>query len=86
MLSVSRPLEADDAQNYTENFIQAILCASYGALFSRRLTRTPSDGMPEPGAKGSTLVVGGDGRFYSPEVIQLIVKVRPQRRCFAASW
>lgn len=27
------------------------------------------------GAKGSTLVVGGDGRFYSPEVIQTIIKL-----------
>jgi len=27
------------------------------------------------GASGTTLVVGGDGRFYSPEVIQIIVKM-----------
>lgn len=27
------------------------------------------------GPAGTTLVVGGDGRFYSPEVIQLIVKI-----------
>jgi phosphoglucomutase len=27
------------------------------------------------GPQGTTLVVGGDGRFYSPEVIQLIVKI-----------
>ncbi|GAA5913870.1 phosphoglucomutase [Sporobolomyces salmoneus] len=27
------------------------------------------------GAQGSTLVVGGDGRFYSPEVIQTIIKL-----------
>ncbi|CEQ40094.1 SPOSA6832_01661, partial [Sporobolomyces salmonicolor] len=27
------------------------------------------------GAAGSTLVVGGDGRFYSPEVIQKIIKL-----------
>ncbi|KNE96957.1 phosphoglucomutase [Puccinia striiformis f. sp. tritici PST-78] len=33
------------------------------------------DGMPEPGAKGSTLVVGGDGRYYSPECIQKIIKL-----------
>jgi len=29
------------------------------------------DGMPSPGAKGSTLVVGGDGRYYSEEVCPL---------------
>lgn len=47
-----------EQQNYTENFVQAIL-----------------DGMPSPGAKGSTLVVGGDGRYYSPECIQKIIKL-----------
>lgn len=46
-----------EQQNYTENFIQAVL-----------------EGIPT-GAKDSTLVVGGDGRYYSPECIQKIVKV-----------
>ena len=45
-------------ENYTENFIQAIL-----------------EGIPAPGAVGATLVVGGDGRYYSPECIQKIVKI-----------
>lgn len=45
-------------ENYTENFIQAIL-----------------EGIPAPGAAGATLVVGGDGRYYSPECIQKIVKI-----------
>lgn len=45
-------------ENYTENFVQAIL-----------------SGIPQPGAKGSTLVVGGDGRYYSPECIQKIIKL-----------
>ncbi|CAO3622518.1 unnamed protein product [Cunninghamella echinulata] len=46
--------------HYTENFIQAIL-----------------DSIPESegGAKGATLVVGGDGRYYSTEVLQIIVKM-----------
>lgn len=30
--------------------------------------------IPE-GVKGSTLVVAGDGRYYNPEVIQLIAKI-----------
>lgn len=30
--------------------------------------------IPE-GAEGATLVIGGDGRFYNPEVIQLIAKI-----------
>lgn len=46
-------------KNYTENFIQAMLEAIPQA-----------DG----GAKGATLVVGGDGRYYSDEVLQVIVK------------
>ncbi|CAG8513625.1 4051_t:CDS:2 [Diversispora eburnea] len=45
-------------ENYTHNFIQAIL-----------------DSMPAPGAKGSTLVVGGDGRYYSKEAIEIIIRV-----------
>ncbi|CAH7687442.1 hypothetical protein PPACK8108_LOCUS22220 [Phakopsora pachyrhizi] len=45
-------------QNYTENFIQAIL-----------------DAIPSPGSKASTLVVGGDGRYYSPECIQKIIRL-----------
>lgn len=31
--------------------------------------------MPPPGAKGSTLVVGGDGRNYVPEAIQKIIQI-----------
>lgn len=30
--------------------------------------------IPE-GAENSTLVIGGDGRFYNPEVVQLIAKI-----------
>lgn len=46
-------------KNYTENFIQSILEAI-----------PESDG----GAKGATLVIGGDGRYYLDEVLQVIVK------------
>ncbi|KAI8980302.1 hypothetical protein BDB01DRAFT_851904 [Pilobolus umbonatus] len=44
--------------HYTENFIQAML-----------------ESIPESdgGAKGATLVVGGDGRYYSKEVLQAII-------------
>ncbi|KAK4049862.1 Phosphoglucomutase-2 [Microbotryomycetes sp. JL201] len=31
--------------------------------------------IPDPGAQGATLVVGGDGRYYSPECIQKIIKI-----------
>lgn len=46
-------------ENYTENFVQATLQA-----------------IPEPGgAKGATLVIGGDGRYYIPEALQIIAKL-----------
>lgn len=43
--------------NYTENFVQAILSA------------IPS------GAAGAHLVVGGDGRYFCKEAVQIIVKI-----------
>lgn len=44
-------------ENYTENFIQAVLYA-----------------IPQ-GAKGATLVVGGDGRYYNDVFINLIAQI-----------
>ncbi|KAI8333649.1 hypothetical protein BC941DRAFT_357546 [Chlamydoabsidia padenii] len=46
--------------HYTENFIQAIL---------------ESIPQSEGGAKGATIVVGGDGRYYLDEVLQIIFKL-----------
>ncbi|KAL6947214.1 hypothetical protein ACO0QE_002093 [Hanseniaspora vineae] len=47
-------------ENYTENFIQSILNA-----------------IPEQdgGCVNATLVIGGDGRYYNPEIIQLIFQI-----------
>ncbi|KAH9457969.1 hypothetical protein H4Q26_007331 [Puccinia striiformis f. sp. tritici PST-130] len=45
------------------------------ANYTENFIQAILDGMPEPGAKGSTLVVGGDGRYYSPECIQKIIKL-----------
>lgn len=44
-------------ENYTENFIQAVLYA-----------------IPQ-GAKGATLVVGGDGRYYNDVFINIIAQI-----------
>lgn len=44
-------------QNYTENFVQAILDAKKSELV------------------GSTLVVGGDGRYYCQDAAKLIIKI-----------
>lgn len=45
------------SENYTENFIQAIMLS-----------------IPE-GSKNSTLVVGGDGRYYNDHFINIIAKI-----------
>jgi phosphoglucomutase len=31
--------------------------------------------MPHPGPRGATLIVGGDGRYYSKEAIQIIIRL-----------
>jgi phosphoglucomutase len=31
--------------------------------------------MPDPGVEGSTIVIGGDGRYYNKEVMQIIAKM-----------
>jgi len=49
-----------EKENYTANFIQSILDA------------LPTGG---DGRKGKVLVVGGDGRFYGPEAVQLIIRI-----------
>ncbi|MCV2423866.1 alpha-D-glucose phosphate-specific phosphoglucomutase, partial [Paucibacter sp. DJ4R-1] len=33
------------------------------------------DAMPAPGVSGSTLVIGGDGRYYSKPTVQSILKI-----------
>jgi phosphoglucomutase len=49
-----------EKENYTANFIQAIIDA------------LPTGG---EGRKGKVLIVGGDGRFYGPEAVQLITRI-----------
>ncbi|OAV90814.1 phosphoglucomutase [Puccinia triticina 1-1 BBBD Race 1] len=45
------------------------------ANYTENFIQAILDGMPAPGVKDSTLVVGGDGRYYSPECIQKIIKL-----------
>ncbi|ODQ63926.1 phosphoglucomutase [Nadsonia fulvescens var. elongata DSM 6958] len=42
--------------------------------YSENFIQAIFDAIPE-GSKGSTLVIGGDGRYYNKEVVQLIVKI-----------
>ena len=50
-------------ENYIGNFVQSTFNA---------LKETP-DGAQM--VKGGTLVVSGDGRFYNPEAIQIIIRI-----------
>jgi phosphoglucomutase len=40
-----------------------------------RLIQAILEAIPSPGARGATLVIGGDGRFYNKEVMQIIAKM-----------
>ena len=57
-------------KNYTENFVQVryLYCGLY-------LSKAILEAIPSPGAKGATLVIGGDGRYYNTEVMQIIAKM-----------
>jgi phosphoglucomutase len=39
------------------------------------LSKAILEAIPSPGAKGATLVIGGDGRYYNKEVMQIIAKM-----------
>ncbi|CAG8457211.1 14144_t:CDS:2 [Funneliformis caledonium] len=43
--------------------------------YTQNFIQATLDAMPSPGAKESTLVVGGDGRYFSTEAIQIIIRV-----------
>lgn len=48
-----------EKENYTENFIQAIIAAIPGG----------------DDRKGKALIVGGDGRFYGRQAVDIIIKI-----------
>lgn len=41
--------------------------------YTHNFIQATLEAMPSPGARGSTLVVGGDGRYYGKEAIQIII-------------
>jgi phosphoglucomutase len=51
--------------HYVANFVQSIFDVMSGTL----------DGAQGEGIQGQTVVVGGDGRFYNTEAIQIIVRM-----------
>ena len=55
-------------KNYTENFVQV-------PAHEDELIKAILEAIPSPGAKGATLVIGGDGRYYNKEVMQIIAKM-----------
>jgi phosphoglucomutase len=50
--------------HYLENFVQAIFDSI-----------SAPQACPEPGRKGATLVLGGDGRYFNLEAIQIILRM-----------
>ncbi|KAJ9060514.1 Phosphoglucomutase-2 [Entomophthora muscae] len=43
--------------------------------YTENFIQATLDAMPSPGANGSTLVVGGDGRYYGKEACQKIIRL-----------
>jgi len=53
----------------------ALVGAVFGSPLHERPPRQIFNVLPADEVKGSTIVVSGDGRFYTPEAIQIIVKI-----------
>src|SRR3954453_20944426 len=60
-----KKVTVDSQPHYVANFIQSIF-----DVMSDSQGATQGDGI-----QGQTVVVGGDGRFYNPEAIQIIVRM-----------
>jgi len=52
--------------------LQNVLSSHYGQHYTENFVQSIFDSIA---AKDSTIVVGGDGRYYSPEVVQVILKI-----------
>jgi phosphoglucomutase len=48
--------------------------------YTQNFIQSILDAMPSQGANGATLVVGGDGRYFSTEAIQLIIRIAAGNR------
>lgn len=48
--------------------------------YTQNFIQATLDAMSSPSANGATLVVGGDGRYFSPEAIQLIIRIAAGNR------
>jgi phosphoglucomutase len=44
-------------------------------LYLHNFVQATFDSLPAEGVRGSTIVVSGDGRYYTPEAIQIITKI-----------
>ena len=51
------------------------LCSGLTSGGSGNWWKAILEAIPAPGAKGATLVIGGDGRYYNKEVMQIIAKM-----------
>jgi len=75
-LGLSKPRIEKESQGVYAKELHRELCSG---TFKGRQTEIDGkailEAIPEPGAKGATLVIGGDGRFYNKEVMQIIAKM-----------
>ena len=70
LLGLRKRVKVFMQKNYTENFVQV-----YSTFGRATLLQAILEAIPSPGAKGATLVIGGDGRYYNREVMQIIAKM-----------
>ncbi|RKP14636.1 hypothetical protein BJ684DRAFT_18964 [Piptocephalis cylindrospora] len=71
----SQPTKAYDDQKPGTSGLRKRVKTFQQKYYTHNFIQATLEAMPSPGAKGSTLVVGGDGRYYGKEAIQIIIDI-----------